>query len=143
MGRRFSNTFSKLPCAGGYYGDGRRRAQGISHFLLAVFDPDTKKWVSFTKVGSGYAMDELRELQVNMCYALTFAHPHSVCLLQEYLAKEPAAGGPGWTVIDKSQRPVRLPGYLSPWVPKKDDVPDVMVKEPENSVVMEIQARII
>jgi DNA ligase 4 len=56
---------------GGYYGTGRRSG-GPSHFLLAVAQaPDLpgsypSKFLSFCKVGSGYTMQELQEMNMKL-----------------------------------------------------------------------------
>lgn len=54
---------------GGYYGTKRRK--GISHFLLGVAVPSTdggdpKIFHSVARVGSGYTMEELLELQMKL-----------------------------------------------------------------------------
>ncbi|KAL0278848.1 UNVERIFIED_CONTAM: hypothetical protein PYX00_000538 [Menopon gallinae] len=51
---------------GGYYGSGRHKGN-ISHFLLGVaVDGDPEKFYSVARVGSGYSMDELSELQMKL-----------------------------------------------------------------------------
>lgn len=52
---------------GGYFGKGRRRAGRISHFLLGVKGQDglsqsEQKFYTFCKVGSGYSLEQLQEL---------------------------------------------------------------------------------
>lgn len=61
---------------GAYYGEGSRRAGGISHFLLGVLEKkitnpsvyDDRRLsppnvLSFCKVGSGYSLEQLKELR--------------------------------------------------------------------------------
>jgi hypothetical protein len=53
---------------GGYYGKGTRRAGGISHFLLGLAEKAEgggapEYFYTFCKVGSGYSLEDLKELQ--------------------------------------------------------------------------------
>lgn len=51
---------------GGYYGSGRHKGN-VSHFLLGVaVDGNPKKFYSMVRVGSGYSMDQLSELQMKL-----------------------------------------------------------------------------
>eukprot|EP01147_Barroeca_monosierra_P009635 gene9635-1856_t len=57
-----------LLIVGGYHGEGTRRSGGISHFLLAVAEPPApgekpKQFNTFCKVGTGYSLGELRDIQ--------------------------------------------------------------------------------
>ena len=63
---------------GGYYGEGKRRTGGVSHFLLGLLEKEptpseleaykdrrtpSPRCYTFCKVGSGYSLERLRELR--------------------------------------------------------------------------------
>ncbi|RHY24167.1 hypothetical protein DYB25_001643, partial [Aphanomyces astaci] len=102
---------------GGYYGEGQRRGGAVSHFLLGVLQhpidpnhvPKDIPVVSFCKVGTGYSLEELDTLRVQLA-------PH-------WRPWEP--------ISDKR------PAHFRGWAPKGDVRPDVWLP-PDQSVCMEV-----
>ena len=92
---------------GGYYGT-KFGTRNISHFLLATWVPDielragprdaTAKFLTLTKVGTGYTEDDLRDLH--------------------------GALSDKWITWPKGS----VPPWLTPWRPAADDVPDVWLR---------------
>ncbi|KAL1137893.1 hypothetical protein AAG570_009588 [Ranatra chinensis] len=62
---------------GGYYSGGRRRSQ-VSHFLLGLKVPNTDKFESICRVGSGYTMEELAELNDRLQLKWVKFNPSSI-----------------------------------------------------------------
>ncbi|ETO14798.1 DNA ligase IV [Reticulomyxa filosa] len=103
-----------LLIVGGYFGEGKRRVGNISHFLLACAEKcegseHPSNFYTFCKVGSGYKLKELKELQERL--------------------------SPYWKPWQKST-PLQAK-HLMGWIPSPADVPDVWI-EPMNSILVEL-----
>jgi len=107
---------------GGYFGEGRVRigagdwTDHVTTFLLGVLKfvnedtPRSSQIIPFTKVGTGYSVEELQDLRNKL--------------------------RPQWKKFDPKNRP----SYFTTWNPSTADNPDCYVDNPAESVVFEIKA---
>lgn len=106
----------------GYYGEGRRRAGGVSSFAFAVVDtrggaPQSgrhpERFLVAGKVGTGYSTSALADMQRVL-------------------------GANGHVVRDR-QLPPEWVDAMGGWKPQADDMPDV-VYHPSESIVLEVHS---
>ena len=101
---------------GGYFGEGKRRVGDISHFLLGCKgnndndnDDDNDKlpteFYTFCKVGSGYNIEELKQLQNEL-------RPH-------------------WKPFKRNA----IPSHFMGWQPQPDDLPDVWIEPKNSLII--------
>ena len=147
MKPEYSDQTSHIDCLiiGAYYGDGRRRSNLLSHFLVGVSDHTSlqqgkgkqsepmdvtkTRWMTMGKVGTGYTLAELRILNEKLApNVIPYTRP------KDYKSRA-AANAKGSSSSSASSA---WPKWLAPWNMAVDDVPDVFVP-PDKSFVLEIK----
>ena len=135
----------------GFFGEGHRRTKLLSHFLLAVRDDSAPtvatsvmghgstspvvaqmptRWRVVAKVGTGYSLDELRELLPHFT-SISTPVPHAAPYKPSQTSKH--------STESASPAPCVFPRDIfgESWEPKSDMLPDVLL-DPTRSVVFEV-----
>jgi len=116
---------------GAFYGRGDLRKDLVGKFLVAVRDGDGKEcqYKAVTRVGTGFNRQQLARIWKLMSICKC---PQGAC------TKGCKFVNTGLSNVKKKASRFEFPQHVAPWRIANDDVPDVVVKDPRNSVVLEV-----